>query len=196
MCLATATKDHAQGASKHTDPGGVLKLLAKLAAKARAKFPDNAFFQCLVGEMEIRKGPRKCRRRFARGCFQRAVDLTQGANDPDSIVIAKRAKEKILFLDECGLGGPDRYRRSAAGLPPMPMPDDIPSELADLIKELDDGGDGPSPGKAAGALFEMFARACRDAGINPERILDEMAGDMPFRFRPKGFPNATRKKGE
>ena len=44
---------------------GASSLLAHFAAQARRKFPDDAFFQFLVGKLEIATGPRACDRRLA-----------------------------------------------------------------------------------------------------------------------------------
>ena len=85
---------------KRRDAGEITKLLADLASMARRKFPDNAFFQLVVGELEMRKGPLKCNRSLARECFQRGLQLAQGANDPDSRQMVKRARESLDLLGE------------------------------------------------------------------------------------------------
>jgi tetratricopeptide (TPR) repeat protein len=146
---------------RHADPGGMAKLLEKYAAKARAKFPDVAFFQLLAGEMEMRKGPRRCNRRCARECFQQAAELAQ------------------------------RPGKARLPLPPMTAGDE-PGD-ADASDDDGDAGEGVFPGGPAGTLFQMFARACREDGVDPEEILDEIGGGMPFRFRPQDDPKPARK---
>lgn len=174
------------------------RLLWDLAAKARSKFPDNAFFQLLAGEMEMRKGPKKSDRQFAQECFQRALQLAQGANVPDSIDVAKRAREKLDALDRT-------EKLSFEGMPPFPLPfsEEEEDEEDDGAFEdsydppdfdgEDDGGNGPLPG-FAGKLFRMFERMCRDQGLDPEKIIDQAARDMPFRFRMEDGPRNSRKK--
>ena len=127
--------------------------------------------------MEIRKGPRKCNRRLARKCFERVVELAEGAGNPDGPGLAKRAKEKLLFLDDH-----DRPRRGAAAPPPFGPPDDAAIDVADLFEastrssaRLDIDGKEPLPGGSPGKLFEMFARMCREAGVDPNKVLDEAA---------------------
>ena len=83
-------------------PARHVELLADFAARARRKFPDNAFFQFMAGEMEMRKGPSKCNRRLARECFQRVLQLAQGADDPDGVQMVKRARESLDLLGETG----------------------------------------------------------------------------------------------
>jgi hypothetical protein len=177
----------AEKSPRHADPGGMAKLLEKYAAKARAKFPDVAFFQLLAGEMEMRKGPRRCNRRFARECFQQAVELAQRPDDPDGSEVAKRAKERLHFLDEVEpLPGKAR--------PPLPLATagDEPGD-GDASDDDGDADEGGGPGGPAGTLFQMFARVCREAGVDPEEILDEIGGGMPFRFRPQDDPKPARK---
>ncbi|MGA2619506.1 MAG: hypothetical protein ABSF26_18000 [Thermoguttaceae bacterium] len=190
ICLEQHEQRREKKPSRHADASGTSKLLAKFATKARATFPDNAFFQLVAGTMELRKGPRKCNRRLARDCFQRAAQLAQRATDPEGIDVAKRAKEKLLWLDE------------QDGMPvhaPRPLPfrpaDDDPIDRADLPEDDDDddGGRRPSSSRPAGAVFEMFMRICREAGVDPEKVLDKMGGDLPFRFRPEERPKAKRK---
>ena len=74
-------------------------LLAALAAKARRKFPDEAFFQFLVGRLEIEKGPLACDRRLARECLERAIALAEGTSDRDRIEAAKSARRVLDRLD-------------------------------------------------------------------------------------------------
>jgi hypothetical protein len=183
----------------HADPGEAAKLLGKYAAKARSKFPDVALFQLLAGEMEIRKGPRWCNRRVARECFQRAEQLAQRPGDPDGAPLAKQAKEKLLFLDEVR---PPRFRPRFR-LPWLPAGGEAAGRPAargeqggkggNAMGFLDEGDEQFLPGgPSAGALFETFATACRELGLNPEELFDEIDGKGPFRFRP-GDGSKTRK---
>ena len=160
----------AKSSRRHADPDGVMKLLAKYATKARKAFSDNVYFQLLAGETEMHKGPRKCRRKFARTCFQRAVELGGAAGDEASMALAKRAKEKLLFLDAHAYRPPD----DVFSLPPPE--DDFAAEMDDLFAEMDPEGEGFSPGEAGGSLFAMFARVCREQGLDPKDVLDGMSG--------------------
>ena len=172
--------------SRHGGRSLASKLLAKLAAKARKKFPDDAFFQQVAGEMELRKGPRKCNRRLARECFQRALELAEGANDSDSLETAKRAKERLHFLDEAGPG-------PSHAVPPFARAADREPDFLDLPE--DDGEIlGPSAGESPEELIETFARLCRQAGMDPEEVLNDVTADMPFRFGPGGGRKPERKK--
>jgi hypothetical protein len=185
MSASLAKKAAAARSSQHADPGGVLKLLAKFATKARAKFPGNAFFQLTAGEMEMRKGPHHCRRTFARRCFQRAAQVAEAAGGPEDLEIAKRAKEKLLFLDAHAREAPrDRF--------PLPPPgeDEPTAGLDDLPDDTGAGGETFSPG----SLFEIFARACRERGLDPEEVLDKMSDRGGFRFRAEGPPDSQRRE--
>jgi hypothetical protein len=188
MLLLLDDKGPAEKSSRHADPGGTAKLLEKLAAKGRRKFPDVAFFQLLAGEMEMRKGPRRCKRRFARDCFQRALELAEKANDPDSAQAAKTAKNKLLSLDELD-------RRHSRGGPRLPFPPagDEPPDRPEADED-DEGDEGFGPDMPPGSVFEMFARICREAGVDPEDILDELGRGVPFRFRADGGPKPAGKK--
>jgi len=188
MLLLLDDKGPAEKSSRHADPGGTAKLLEKLAAKGRRKFPDVAFFQLLAGEMEMRKGPRRCKRRFARDCFQRALELAEKANDPDSAQAAKTAKNKLLSLDELD-------RRHSRGGPRLPLPPagDEPPDRPEADED-DEGDEGFGPDMPPGSVFEMFARICREAGVDPEDILDELGRGVPFRFRADGGPKPAGKK--
>jgi hypothetical protein len=170
------TRQGDDGTSRHADPAGVEKLLAKLVAKGRAKFPDEAYFQFLAGEMEIRKGPRKCRRKLARSCFQRAVQLLEGSSEADDSGVAKRAKERLLFLNE-------HERRPREMMPPLPPPggNTAAAKPDDLLDKMQGNGGGPD--MRAGTLFDMSMRACRELGADPREVLDEMSGGRAFRFR-------------
>jgi hypothetical protein len=191
MVLEHHKKGRQKKSLEHAAPSGASPLLAKLAARALARFPDNAFFQLLAGELELRKGPGKCNRRLARACFQRALQLAEGADDPDGFEVAKRAKEKILFFDEID-------RMASDAVPPLPFTEeeDDPIDPSDPPED-DGGGSGrrPSSRGSSGGLFESFMRMCRQAGVDPEEVLDEIGGRMPFRFRPEDSAKPEGKNG-
>jgi hypothetical protein len=179
----------------HSASRGLAALVADFATKARAKFPENAFFQFVAGELEMRRGPWRCDRQFACECFQRAVQLAAGENDPDAASLAKRAKEKIHLLDEA-------ERLQPGAVPPFAPADDEYDEAGnpfDLDEDEDDDdedGDWENSSSAdpPGKLFAMFARLCRSAGVDPRDVLDRAAGETPFRFPTKQSPKATGKK--
>ena len=102
--------------AKHAAPGRAMKLLAKLAAEARAKFPDQRILSTgRRTRWRCRKGPRKCNRRLRGSVSSGPCRLAEGANDPDGVGLAKLAKEKLFFLDEL-------ERRAIAGpVPPLPF---------------------------------------------------------------------------
>ena len=76
-------------------PARSRELLADLASRARRKFPDNAFFQFMVGELEMRKGPSKCNRRLARECFQRVLRIgARAPTTPTAIQIGETCPEE------------------------------------------------------------------------------------------------------
>jgi len=106
-------KKREEGPRRRSAPSDIAELLEDFADKARTKFPENAFFQFVAGEMEMREGPRECDREFVRDSFQRVVDLTEGAKDPDSEQLAKRARENLHLLDEF-------KERPFDGIPPFP----------------------------------------------------------------------------
>ncbi|MGA2032281.1 MAG: hypothetical protein ABSG68_08510 [Thermoguttaceae bacterium] len=192
--LVQCEKSGKEQSSTHVEASDTAKLLAKLATKARRTFPDQPLFQLIAGEVELRKGPRKCNRRRARDCFQRAAQLAEGSNDPDSTRIEKLAKEKLLALDELD-------RMPWATMPPLPLTkaDDDPIGPLNLPEDDDNDADDdyddrdgqrPSARGPGGVLFEMFARVCREAGLDPREVIDKMGGRGPFRFRRGGRPEA------
>ena len=56
----------------------------------------------------------------------------------------------------------------------------------------DDDGDG-GLASADRAVPDVCA-LCREAGVDPEEILDEMGGAGPFRFRPEEIPQPPEKE--
>jgi tetratricopeptide (TPR) repeat protein len=186
------------GPSENSASSGAGDLLANYAAKARKKFPEVAFFQYLAGELEMRKGPWKCDRRFARECFRRTVQLAEGAGDSDSIDLAKRAEKKAHLLEEF-----ETQHLDAGPRFPLPFPaadgDDRDEEAEDTSgvdedADEDRGGEGFSPTDTPAKLFAMFARLCRSEGLDPEKVLDRAARGMPLRFRRNDDPKPARKK--
>ena len=159
---------------KRRDTSEITKLLEALASRARRQFPDNAFFQLALGELEMRKGPSKCHRSLARECFQRVLQLVQGANDPDSRQMVTRARENLDLLGETG------------ALPFGPLGFDEGEE--------DGGLPAFSPGDSPEKLFAKFARVCGELGLDPQETLDRVAAGMPFRFPTKDTPSPTERK--
>jgi len=197
--------EHREGRGRDAsadNPSPVTRLLEGLVAKARSEFPEGAFFQLLAGEREIRKGPWACDRSFARDCFQRTLALLAGANDANSSAWAKRAKEKLHFLDEVG----ERMEGADGPLPYIGADDDEEDEEEDeddapfdaFGSDDDDDDDGdwtpPSFSGPPGKLFAEFARICRAAGLDPEDILDRAARGMPLRFSRREGGSKTKRK--
>jgi len=112
------------------------------------------------------------------------LELAEKGHDTDSIELAKRAKDKINFLD-------DFERRHPEDDDPD-SPYDESDEPFDDEDDEDDGWEGPD--EPPGKLFSMFARVCRSLGLDPEKVLDEAAAGKPFSFRTSGGPAAARKK--
>jgi tetratricopeptide (TPR) repeat protein len=171
---------------RRSDPGGIVKLLAKLVAKGRAKFPDEPFLQLIAGQLEMRKGSRKCNRRFAKECFERAARLAEGATDPDNTLVGKCAREALRSLEE--LDRPTLETMSPFFFAPD---DDDPDDPFDPPEDDDDTD--PSPERTMAGLFEMFARVCREAGFSPQDVLDEIDGGRPARFSMSDDPKPKSK---
>jgi len=162
-------------------------LLEKLVRKGLKKFPDDATFHVLAGELEIARGPVRCNRRYARRCFERALELAKRSNDPGMADVVERAKAKLTFLEEVELDpdyddDEDYDDNPFAGPPPGGFFD----------PELDGFAHG-----APGNLFSMFLEACAQMGLDPEEVLDEMATEAPFRVpgpsrRPRSKPKKKR----
>lgn len=172
-----------KGSAGHAAPSEIAELLAKLGVTARAKFPEYAFFQYVVGELEIRKGPRACDRQLALGCFQRGLALVAGKSDPDSVQLAKRAQKNIDFLREA-----DRVSSAMDDDVDEDGEDDGPFDLED------DGPEIPTPAGIPGKLFRTFVNICRTLGLDPEQVLDEAAAGKPLSFRTGDGRSAARKK--
>ena len=119
------------------DVGKTSELLADLASKARRKFPDNVFFQFMVGELEMHKGPFDCNRRLARECFQRVLESSPGADDLDGDQIAKRARKNLDLLGEAG----ELPFHPSLPFPPSVDDDDACDEFGGLPFAFDEGED-------------------------------------------------------
>jgi tetratricopeptide (TPR) repeat protein len=167
---------------------GASSLLAHFAAQARRKFPDDAFFQFLVGKLEIAKGPRTCDRRLARECLEQAVKLAEGSSDPDRVETAQNARQSLDFLNTADRLSTDEDE----------FADELDDDDAEFSEEDESGAFGPEddamdddralPPK----LVDIFTRACREMGVDPEDIIEEIGG-LPGPFRIKGFRPARRK---
>ena len=160
------------------------ELLADLASRARRKFPDNAFFQFMVGELEMRKGPFDCNRRLARECFRRVLESAPGADDIDGDQIVKRARESLDLLGETG----QLPFHPSLPFPPSVDDDDACNEFGGLPFAFDEGEDNnglpgfPFSGLPKGMLSGIL-RMCREAGIDPKELFKEAAAGKPFRFQ-------------
>lgn len=176
------------------DVGKASELLADLASKARRKFPDNVFFQFMVGELEMRKGPWDCNRRLARECFQRVLESSPGADDLDGDQIAKRARKNLDLLGEAG----ELPSHPSLPFPPSVDDDDACDEFGGLPFVFDEGKDNnglpgfPFSGLPKAMLGDIL-RMCRQAGIDPEELFREAAAGKPFRFRSDERPSKPKK---
>jgi tetratricopeptide (TPR) repeat protein len=173
----------AEQSSSKLAPSDVSELLADLSAKARRKFPDNAFFQFLGGEMEMRKGPWKCNRRIAGECFGRVLQLTEGSNDAEDLVTVRRARERLDLLAQPAetFVNEEDDDDDVDDLEDGPFGDFDPG-IGDESRGLPDFSPTDMPEK----LFQKFARVCRSMGLDPLDVLDKAAADMPFRFKKDG----------
>ncbi|MHB1034977.1 MAG: tetratricopeptide repeat protein [Pirellulales bacterium] len=161
------------------------QLLADFAAKARRQFPDNAFFQFMGGEVEMRKGPGQCDRRLAGECFRRVLRLTENTTDPEDAATARRARERLDMLD--GYEGTFLEDNDDG-------PDDEPFGGFALDEDPEGGLPEFSPVNPPAKLFQVFARVCRSMGLDPQDVLEEAAAGTPFRFRTGGAAPQRRKR--
>lgn len=193
-----AEKRRQESFPKKRNASNITKLWADLASRARRKFPDIAFFQLAVGELEMRKGPSKCNRSLARECFQRALQLAQGAGDPDGMQTVKRARENLDLLgDADGLSFGDEFR----SLPSLVDRDDDDDDDEAPFGPFgfDEGEqDGRVPGRMPTdlpkGLFAEFMAVCRAMGLDPEAVFKRTAADKSFQFRTQDAPSPKRKK--
>ena len=150
-----------------------LARLRKLVRKGLKEFPQAPDFPYMMGILELDKGPDRCNRRLARRCFEQARDLA-GKTGPKYAFMVEEAERKLAFLDEVGMAPwmrpmPPGGRRREEG-----FGEDRPEE------------DEPLEDFPAGGLFAAFARVCESMGLDPEDVLEDIAGRGSFRFPRSG----------
>jgi len=139
------------------------KLQMKLVKKARKKFPDEPYFHCRYGQIEVERGPNGCNGKQARRAFQQALELLQNRQTAEAVQLAKTAKQGLERLEDFQSPQPqfctrvpdpetarrlgfrmeqivrrlEAWQREAAGTGATQdgMPDDLFSELAQVLKE-------------------------------------------------------------
>jgi tetratricopeptide (TPR) repeat protein len=191
--MAVDIQEEHEKRSKKSKTENTLELLADFATKARRKFPEVAFFQYLVGEMEMRKGPWECDRRLARKCFERVLQLAEGPDDPDYAQTAKSAREKLDLLDET-MRSP--FDAAPSFLPPdEENVDDEPFEHFNFGIG-DDGRPAFSTADLPKDLLANLTQLCSKLGLDPLEVLNKVAGDedAPFRFRAEDAPSSKQKR--
>lgn len=165
------------------------ELLEKFVRKGLETFPENPYFHCMTGELEVRLGPMGCNRRYAYDCLQQALELAKDSRSAEDAEVAERAKRLLTMLGEVGLDA----RGGFGGPLPSPFYDDesfLEGEEDDEY-DSDDSDEYDSdesdeydhealPDLPPSRLFGIFAEACKSQGLDPGEVLDRMAAELPL----------------
>jgi hypothetical protein len=146
-------------------------LLEKLVKKGRKSLADFPYFHVLAGQLELDKGPQKCKRSVATKAFEQALSTAERSDHPLTSRWVAAARHGLTFLREVGPSAPPffRGRPSAAG-PLPPNMEDIVSRLFGQISMQD--------------LIEMMAQG------PPEEEDD----DSPFSSAPRSRQSNKKSK--
>ena len=140
----------------------VRRPLVKFLDTGRKKFPQEAEFHVMRGEMEMRRGPNYCDRNLARACFEMAIDTAKTFAHPKVKKIQQLAGHRLRQLgpaDEV----PARRRNSRAS-----------GDFAGVPPEFFQGR-GPRE-----AMIEMIKRMSAEVGLDPEELIEKISGESSF----------------
>jgi len=79
---------------------GELVLLRKFVRKGIKKFPKAAYFHALNGDLEIRRGPFRCKEKAARLSLETALKLGQDSGDARVQELLKNSRRQLILLDQ------------------------------------------------------------------------------------------------
>jgi hypothetical protein len=165
---------------KENRSSSTLGRLRKLVRQGYRKFPEAPDFPYMMGCLEIEKGPERCDRWRARHHFERARDLA-AKSGPKYASIVEDVERKLAFLAEVGMLP---WARASA------MRGNRREEDFDEDTPEDDDAFGDFPG---GGLLAAFTRMCESMGLDPEKVLEDIAERGPVRF-PHPGPDRERKE--
>ncbi len=152
-------------------------LLRKLVRRGLKKFPETPDFPFMAGVLELDKGPRRCKRGLARRYFEQARDLARKSG-PDYAYLADKAEHELTFLAEVS----ETPWGASSG---MPGGGGYGWRFDEEDQEEDDFD--PFENIHPGKMFAEFVRTCEAMGLDPEKVLEDIAAGRPFRFsRPGG----------
>ena len=89
----------------------VRKPLVKFLDVGRKKFPEEAEFHLMRGEIEMQRGPTYCNRRLARECFEEVLELTKNSSSDEAKEMQQLANQRLGHL-----GGTPKQARDGEGL--------------------------------------------------------------------------------
>ena len=138
-------------------------LLGKYIRKGLKTFPDAAFPHVLAGEVEIDRGPLRCNHDKAHASIKTGLELAKGSSDPRDKELLERAQRSLTLLEE------------VRDLPSGGFLDDFHEDDAGTDDAgTDDAGPDIFDALSAGALKEMIESMCRESGLDPQKMLENM----------------------
>jgi tetratricopeptide (TPR) repeat protein len=144
------------------------KLLSKFLKRGLRSFPDAAHLHWLAAKSEIAKGPWMCDRDKALDHLDEAVRLGTLSDDPRDKDILELAKEAQTFLNDSSL---DAYEYDDED----ELDDDDEGQIDELLDDLD--------GIPRDVVFRMLDKYCRQAGLDPEAVMEELERRLATRTR-------------
>ena len=141
-----------------------LKQLTKFAKKGIKQCPEIGYFHLLMGMVEIGKGPFRYNRQLTVEQLQRAIELASKSTDPRDKQVVENAKRLISLVEDVSRHHDEYY-------------DD------DLDECSENGCDDSTDGVAIEDLQDVIQMVCGRLGLDPEAVLDEIAGGRPDKSR-------------
>jgi hypothetical protein len=146
-------------------------LREKLVKKGRKSAADFPFFHLMAGQLELAKGPQKCKRRVATKAFEQALSTAERSDHPLTSRWVAAARHGLTFLREVGPSAPPFFRGRPS--PAGPLPPDMEDIVSRLFGQM-----------SMQDLIEMMA----------QRALDEEDDDSPFSSAPRSRQSNKKSK--
>ena len=141
-----------------------LELLTKFAKKGIRKCPQIGYFHWLMGMAEMEKGPFRFKRRLAIKRLERAIELASKSSDPRDKRVVQNAK-RLLSAAENTSHHHNEYDDDDLDEPFENARGDLPDDVA--IEDLHD----------------VIQTVCKNLGLDPEEILNELEAGRPDKSR-------------
>jgi tetratricopeptide (TPR) repeat protein len=139
-------------------------LLRRLAQRGRKSFPHEPVFSLILGNLELDKGPFYCDRRFAKQCFEQALQAARASHSPSHAKLAEAAERKLTFLNEVGTESVPLPFGGPAAFYDEDETDDAEFMFAGLPEELQG----------------IFSQMCDSMGMDPTEVIQRIAaGEFP-----------------